>query len=161
VSDLLNRVKRLEGSGSRKPQAYAIEINSDLENSESAEAQVMAITKPYHKFNRPNRPKLPPVDPKEPQFITPSDDKTHTSKGLSPEKKMLLPESKGKKYRCRWCWSTKHWGKECTHAEAGRKKLLDWIAKRPKAHAIDVDCESEHESSGQESPYEEDETSEN
>ena len=70
---------------------------------------------------------------------------------------MAQPEFKGKKYHCRWCWSTKHWGKECKFAEQGRKKLLEWIARKPKVNAMELEEEDTH---SDEEPYEEDDNQE-
>jgi hypothetical protein len=140
LHDLIGRMKRLEGN--HKPRVNALEVDSDLE-----EPQVNAIT-PRATFNRKPvgaKPytKLPPIDPSEPQWITPSDDYTKTTRGFSPEQKMNQPENKGKKFRCRWCWSKKHWGKECKFAEQGRKKLLAWHVQKPKVNSIQVESDEE------------------
>jgi hypothetical protein len=119
------------------------------------EEQEEVIDIPVHamgtrpQFKKSNRPKLPPLDPKEPQWF-PKDDKTKTTKGFSPKEKMRQPEFKGKSFRCRWCWSIEHWGKECKHNEARRKKLLEWHSKRPKVNAMTIDAES---SSEEEEPW--------
>jgi hypothetical protein len=145
LHDLLSRIKRIEGS---KPRVNAMEISIEPEDME---IEVNAMTsRPKGKFKP--RPKLPPVDPSEPQWITPSDDKTLTTRGFSPEQKALQPEFKGKKFRCRWCWSKKHWGKECKFGELGRKKLLEWHARKVKVNAITV--EEEEESYSDEEPLE-------
>jgi hypothetical protein len=69
---------------------------------------------------------------------------------MSPKQKMQSPEGKGKKFRCRFCWSINHWGKECRHKDEAIKKLLEWHKTRPKVNAIEIEESSDNE----DDPYE-------